>query len=61
MKKDKKTRAAEVKAVEKQYEYLRSQGQTPQGLKRDWIGRRIGISGRQVSNILKERDNSAEW
>lgn len=52
--KDKKTRAAEVKAVEKQYEYLRSQGQTPQGLKRDWIGRRIGISGRQVSNILKE-------
>lgn len=52
--KDKKTRTAEVKAVEKQYEYLRFQGQTPPGLKRDWIGRRIGISGRQVANLLKE-------
>lgn len=57
--KDKKTRLAEIKAVEEQYEYLKSQGQKPEGLKRDWIGKRIGISGRQVANLLKEETASS--
>lgn len=58
--KDKKTRMAEVKAVEKQYEYLKSCGKKPEGLKRDWIGRRIGITGRQVANLLKEETSSQD-
>lgn len=43
----------EIRQLLEEYDYLASIDQKPKGLKRDWIARELGISGRTVDRRLK--------
>lgn len=51
---DHKTLYKEIKAKEKYYQYLVDNGQRPELYKRDYIAQSLGISSRNVDNIIKE-------
>lgn len=44
----------EMKQLLEEYDYLISINQKPEGLKRDWIAKELGISGRTVDRRLKK-------
>lgn len=48
----------DIKDAEEEYGHLDSIGQKPNGLKRDWIGKEVGLSGRRVDDYLKLRKES---
>ena len=51
---DHKTLYKEIKAKEKYYQYLVDNGKRPELYKRDYIAQSLGISSRNVDNIIKE-------
>lgn len=44
----------EIKQLLEEYDYLASVNQKPKGLKRDWIAKELGVSGRTVDRRLKK-------
>ena len=49
----------EIHQLLEEYDYLTSIDQKPNGLKRDWIARELGVSGRTIDRRLK-RTNAAQ-
>lgn len=53
-KKDHKTLYFEIKQKYEYYQYLKEKGRKPEMHKRDWTAKALGISSRQVDNIIKK-------
>ncbi len=51
---------AEINAMDKVYISLEREGRKPDGLKRDWIGKQIGLKGRRVQEYLTGNEASNE-
>lgn len=52
--------AMELRQLLEEYDYLVSMDQKPEGLKRDWIAKELGISGRTVDRRLKKMNANKE-
>lgn len=52
--KTKKTMIKEIELYEEIYKRMVEKGQRPAGEKREWIGNKVGISGRNVDRLKKE-------
>lgn len=52
--KTKKTMIKEIELYEEIYKRMVEKGQRPTGEKREWIGNKVGISGRNVDRLKKE-------